>query len=175
MFSHLRASWLTLILHLIYISYSWKEFLKLSFNSTNSLWHCISTSNFNHYQSLSPCFRFKTQCVSSRPSLEEGYVISKVPVGAEAASEAPLAHHETQRQHEEGADARHDVGDGHERRLVRLGDVVAAVLQVDAVERTLHRRRAKLIVHWSREKLDISTVVGFHSSMHNMSALTVFE
>lgn len=72
----------------------------------------------------------------------------------EAASEAPLAHHETQRQHEESADSRHDVGDGHKSGLVRLGDVVAAVLQVDAVERALHRGCAKLIVHWEREEWD---------------------
>lgn len=65
----------------------------------------------------------------------------------QAAGKAPLAHHETQRQHEESADARHDVGDGHKGGLVRLGDVVAAVLQVDPVERTLHGGCAELIVH----------------------------
>lgn len=70
----------------------------------------------------------------------------------DAAGEAPLAHHETQRQHEESADARHYVGDGHESGLVRLRDVVAAVLEVDAVERALHRGCAKLIMHYEWQK-----------------------
>ena len=65
----------------------------------------------------------------------------------DATGEAPLAHHETQRQHEESTDSGHDVGDGHESGLVRLRDVVAAVLQVNAVEWALHRGCAKLIVH----------------------------
>lgn len=33
---------------------------------------------------------------------------------AQAAEAAPLAHHEAQWQHEEGADGSHDVGYGHE-------------------------------------------------------------
>lgn len=66
----------------------------------------------------------------------------------EAAGEAPLAHHEAERQHEQSADTRHDVGDGHESGLVRLGDVVTAVLQVDAVERAFHRGCTKLIMNW---------------------------
>lgn len=65
----------------------------------------------------------------------------------EAAGEAPLAHHETEWQHEQSTDTRHDVGDGHKSGLVCLGDVVAAVLQVDAMERALHRGRAELIVN----------------------------
>lgn len=69
----------------------------------------------------------------------------------QATGEAPLTHHETQRQHEEGADSRHDVGDGHQHGLVRLRDVVATVLQVDAVERTFHRGCAKLIVHYKQQ------------------------
>lgn len=69
----------------------------------------------------------------------------------EAAGEAPLAHHEAKRQHEESADSRHDVGDGHECGLVRLRDVVAAVLQVDAVERAFHRGCAKLVMHCKQE------------------------
>lgn len=71
---------------------------------------------------------------------------------AEAAGEAPLAHHETKRQHEESADSRHDVGDGHKCGLVRLRDVVAAVLQVDTMERAFHRGCAKLIMHYKQEK-----------------------
>lgn len=70
---------------------------------------------------------------------------------AEAAGEAPLAHHETKRQHEESADSRHDVGDGHKRGLVCLRDVVAAVLQVDTVERAFHRGCAKLIMYYKHE------------------------
>ena len=66
----------------------------------------------------------------------------------EAASKAPLAHHETQGQHEESADSSHDVGDGHQSGLICLGDVVAAVFQVDAMERAFHRGGAKLIVHY---------------------------
>lgn len=69
----------------------------------------------------------------------------------EAANKAPLTHHETQRQHEERADPCHDVGDGHQRGLVCLRDVVATVLQVDAVERALDRGCAKFIVHCERE------------------------
>lgn len=88
---------------------------------------------------------------SSPPSLKERYVVSKVPVWVEAAGEAPLAHHETQRQHEESADSRHDVGDGHESGLVCLRDVVAAVLQVDTMERAFHWGCAKLIMHCKRE------------------------
>lgn len=56
-----------------------------------------------------------------------------------AAGEAPLTHHETQWQHKEGTDSRHDVGDGHQRGLVCLRYVVAAVLQVKAVEWTFDR------------------------------------
>lgn len=97
------------------------------------------------------CFKYRSLRLllspSPPPSLEERYVVSKVPVRVEAAGEAPLAHHETQRQHEEGADSRHDVGDGHESGLVRLRDVVAAVLQVDTVERAYYRGCAKLIMH----------------------------
>lgn len=74
----------------------------------------------------------------------------------EAAGEAPLAHHETQRQHEESADSRHDVGDGHESGLVRLWDVVAAVLQVDAVERAFHGGCAEFIVHYKSERRIVS-------------------
>lgn len=69
----------------------------------------------------------------------------------EAAGEAPLAHHETQRQHEESADSRHDVGDGHKSGLVRLRDVVAAVLQVDTMERAFYGGCAKLIMHYKQE------------------------
>lgn len=65
----------------------------------------------------------------------------------EAAGEAPLAHHETQRQHEESADSRHDVGDGHKSGLICLRDVVATVLQVDIMEWAFHRGCAKLIMH----------------------------
>lgn len=74
----------------------------------------------------------------------------------EAAGEAPLAHHETQRQHEESADSRHDVGDGHESGFICLRDVVAAVLQVDTMEWAFHRGRAKLIMHCEREKSTLS-------------------
>lgn len=75
----------------------------------------------------------------------------------EAAGKAPLAHHETQRKHEECADARHDVGDGHKSGLICLGDVVAAVFQVDTVEWALHRCCAEFIVHckWENGILSI--------------------
>lgn len=69
----------------------------------------------------------------------------------EAAGEAPLAHHETQRQHEESAYSCHYVGNGHQRGLVRLRDVVAAVLQVDTMERAFHRGCAEFIMHYKRE------------------------
>lgn len=65
----------------------------------------------------------------------------------EAAGEAPLAHHQTERQHEQSTDPSHDVGDGHQSGLVRLWDVVATFFQVDAVKRALHRSGAKLIMH----------------------------
>lgn len=66
----------------------------------------------------------------------------------EAACEAPLADHKTQWQHEESADPRHDVGDGHESGLVGLGNVVPAVLQVGAMKWALHRGCAELIMNW---------------------------
>lgn len=69
----------------------------------------------------------------------------------EAAGEAPLAHHETQWQHKEGADSCHDVSNGHECGLVCLRYVVAAVFQVDAVEWAFYRSCAELIVHYKRE------------------------
>lgn len=65
----------------------------------------------------------------------------------QAAGKAPLAHHEAEGQHEEGADSRHDIGDGHKGGLVCLGHVVAAVLQLYSMERPLHRRCAELIMN----------------------------
>lgn len=56
----------------------------------------------------------------------------------QAAGKTPLAHHEAEGQHEEGADSRHDIGDGHEGGLVCLGHVVAAVLQLDSMEGAFH-------------------------------------
>lgn len=81
-------------------------------------------------------------------SLQQGDVISKVIVlMAQAAEAAPLAHHEAERQHEEGADGRHDVGYGHEGRLVCLWDVVATVFHVWGDKWAFHRCRPELIVH----------------------------
>lgn len=56
----------------------------------------------------------------------------------EAAGETPLTHHETQRQHEESTNSRHDIGNGHQHGFIRLRDVVATVLQVETVERAIH-------------------------------------
>lgn len=86
-------------------------------------------------------------------SLQQGDVISKVIVlMAQAAEAAPLAHHEAERQHEEGADGRHDVGYGHEGRLVCLWDVVATVFHVWGDKWAFHRCRPELIVHWGKGK-----------------------
>lgn len=99
---------------------------------------------FSQTSHLSRC-----QCFFTFPlSLHERYVISQIPVWVEAAGETPLTYHKTQRQHEESANPRHDVGNGHQHGFVRLGDVVAAVLQVATVERAFHRGCAKLVVHY---------------------------
>lgn len=65
------------------------------------------------------------------PSFKERDVVGEIaPTQTEAAGEAPLADNEAQRQHEESTYASHDVGDGHQGRLVCLRYVVATVLQV---------------------------------------------
>lgn len=84
-------------------------------------------------------------------SLQQGDVISKVVVlMAQAAEAAPLAHHQAEGQHEESTDGGHDVGYGHEGRLIRLWDVVATVFHVGGDERAFHRRCPELIVHWGK-------------------------
>ena len=84
-------------------------------------------------------------------SLQQGDVISKVVVLApQAAEAAPLAHHQAEGQHEERADGGHDVGYGHEGRLIRLWDVVATVFHVGGDERAFHRCCPELIVHWGK-------------------------
>lgn len=82
------------------------------------------------------------------PSLEQGDVISKVVVLLAQTTEAPpLAQHEAERQHEEGADGGHDIGDGHESGLVSLWNVVATVLHVRRDKGALHGRCPELIMH----------------------------
>lgn len=72
-------------------------------------------------------------------SLQQGNVIREVIVtAAEAAQAAPLRDHQAERKHEERTNGCHDVCDGHQRRLVRLGDVVATVLHVGVQERPVH-------------------------------------
>lgn len=56
----------------------------------------------------------------------------------QAAGKAPLAHHEAEGQHEEGADSCHDICDGHKGGLICLGHVVGAVLQLYTMEGALH-------------------------------------
>lgn len=93
-------------------------------------------------------------------SLQQGDVISKVIVlMAQAAEAAPLAHHEAERQHEEGADGRHDVGYGHEGRLVCLWDVVATVFHVRGDKRAFHCCRPELIVHWGKGRREWAALI----------------
>lgn len=99
-------------------------------------------------------------------SLQQGDVIRKVIVlVAQAAEAAPLAHHEAERQHEEGTDGGHDVGYGHEGGLICLGDVVATVFHVGGDERAFHCCCPELVMHWRKDRYQwaprIIRAVGF--------------
>lgn len=77
----------------------------------------------------------------------------------EAAGKTPLTHHKTQRQHKESTNSRHDIGNGHQHRFIRLRDVVATILQVNTMKWAFHRGSAKLIMHYKEKNTGLSVLI----------------